>query len=287
VIPQALQNPEVLAALRRAAAAHNIPLERLTVGNARNSVNPETGAAEFSFGTFDMFDSFENGRPNAFDPTITLSGSTPPYRPPSNPGVGTAEIPTEPNGVKIESGIVQNPYSPPTAHYNPARYDQRLVPAREKDLERPEVKAFLDLVSQTEGAGFHTVLGTNQFPLGRLSPDLSQFPNRGPDNTKTASGAYQIQENTYDDLAGQMGLSGFDPQTQRLMGAQLLQRANGGKPGTESALEALRRGDYNAAATLAAPTWTSLPAGTEPNKNISADQARAYYHERLKLYRPQ
>jgi muramidase (phage lysozyme) len=71
------------------------------------------------------------------------------------------------------------------------------------------------------------------------------------------------------------------------MGAQLLQRANGGKPGTESALEALRRGDYNAAATLAAPTWTSLPAGTEPNKNISADQARAYYHERLKLYRPQ
>jgi len=47
VIPQALQNPEVLAALRRAAAAHNIPLERLTVGNARNSINPETGAAEF------------------------------------------------------------------------------------------------------------------------------------------------------------------------------------------------------------------------------------------------
>jgi len=49
VIPRALQNPEVLTALRRAAAAHNIPLEMLSVGNAMNRINPNTGASEFWF----------------------------------------------------------------------------------------------------------------------------------------------------------------------------------------------------------------------------------------------
>lgn len=48
VVPQALQNPEVVAALRRAAAAHGVPVEMLLVGNARNRINPETGAAEFA-----------------------------------------------------------------------------------------------------------------------------------------------------------------------------------------------------------------------------------------------
>ena len=72
------------------------------------------------------------------------------------------------------------------------------------------------------------------------------------------------------------------------MAAQLLQRANGGVKGAESALEALRRGDYDTALKLSGSTWTSLPgAGPEANKNVSADQARAYYEERLKLYKPQ
>lgn len=47
VVPQALQNAEVVTALRRAAAAHGVPVEMLLVGNSRNRINPETGAAEF------------------------------------------------------------------------------------------------------------------------------------------------------------------------------------------------------------------------------------------------
>jgi hypothetical protein len=47
VVPTALQNPEVLWALRRAAAPYNIPLEMLSVGNAMNRINPNTGAPEF------------------------------------------------------------------------------------------------------------------------------------------------------------------------------------------------------------------------------------------------
>ncbi len=48
VLPRALQNPEVLTALARAAAAQGIPLGALTVGNAKNNINPQTGMAEFN-----------------------------------------------------------------------------------------------------------------------------------------------------------------------------------------------------------------------------------------------
>lgn len=50
MVPHALQNPEVLSALQRAAAAHNVPLEALSVGNARNRINPKTGQPKFSYG---------------------------------------------------------------------------------------------------------------------------------------------------------------------------------------------------------------------------------------------
>jgi len=48
VVPAALQSPEVLDVLRRAAASQNIPFDRLRVGSAGNSINPNTGVAEFA-----------------------------------------------------------------------------------------------------------------------------------------------------------------------------------------------------------------------------------------------
>jgi penicillin-insensitive murein DD-endopeptidase len=48
VIPAMLQSPELLDVLRAAAAAQNIPFERLRVGSRQNSINPNTGAAEFA-----------------------------------------------------------------------------------------------------------------------------------------------------------------------------------------------------------------------------------------------
>ncbi len=47
MIPEMLQTPEFMAALRRAAEAEGIPIEQLRVGSRHNSINPETGAAEF------------------------------------------------------------------------------------------------------------------------------------------------------------------------------------------------------------------------------------------------
>ncbi len=47
IIPLPLQTPEVMAALSQAAEKAGLDLGRMTVGDSGNSVNPETGVAEF------------------------------------------------------------------------------------------------------------------------------------------------------------------------------------------------------------------------------------------------
>lgn len=47
VVPEALQNPKVLAALREAAALKGVPLGKLRVGHPQNGRNPDTGTPEF------------------------------------------------------------------------------------------------------------------------------------------------------------------------------------------------------------------------------------------------
>jgi len=47
VLPKALQTPAVLGALRQTAAAADIPLAQLRVGDTHNSTNPATSLAEF------------------------------------------------------------------------------------------------------------------------------------------------------------------------------------------------------------------------------------------------
>ncbi len=47
VIPAALQTPGLLNVLRRAAEEQGIAFERLRVGSAHNSINPQTCAPEF------------------------------------------------------------------------------------------------------------------------------------------------------------------------------------------------------------------------------------------------
>ena len=53
----------------------------------------------------------------------------------------------------------------------------------------------------------------------------------------------------------------------------------------KSALEALRKGDYESAVRQARPTWAALPQEDGPGK--IADKMRAIYEERLKLYKAQ
>lgn len=47
-LPKTLQTPAILNSLREAAKKANVPLNRLSVGNDANSINPRTGVAEFA-----------------------------------------------------------------------------------------------------------------------------------------------------------------------------------------------------------------------------------------------
>ena len=60
VIPKALQTTEVMDALSRAASDRGIPIERMRAGAGENSINPETGAPEFSGGLFSGVPTPEN-----------------------------------------------------------------------------------------------------------------------------------------------------------------------------------------------------------------------------------
>jgi hypothetical protein len=94
VIPRALQSPELIDALQRSDAAHNIPLEMLSIGNAANQINPSTGQPEFGFG--DWFSGLFDKETPAQTP------STLPF--PSSPNADDMKPPTfesldfDPNG---------------------------------------------------------------------------------------------------------------------------------------------------------------------------------------------
>lgn len=64
VLPKVLQTPEVMAALAKVAAARGVPLARLRVGDARNRINPKTGAPEFDMSDRDLL-SIRNAVGNA------------------------------------------------------------------------------------------------------------------------------------------------------------------------------------------------------------------------------
>ncbi|MBX7199222.1 MAG: hypothetical protein K1X51_07570 [Rhodospirillaceae bacterium] len=129
VVPQALQNPEVVAALRRAAAAYGVPVEMLLVGNVRNRINPETGAPEF--GIMDWIrGQFITGR-DRIDEDPDVHGA----------GVGYMARTAE---VGVDSANKRGDYARQVGQldrYDNAGRDALKPPFRE--ITRPEVQAFI------------------------------------------------------------------------------------------------------------------------------------------------
>lgn len=80
VLPEALQTPAVLTAIRQAAMDAEIPLEQLRVGSTQNSINPRTGQPEFAImgGMQNPIAGYQP--PNPFNAAPMSLGSTPgPY----------------------------------------------------------------------------------------------------------------------------------------------------------------------------------------------------------------
>lgn len=121
--------------------------------------------------------------------------------------------------------------------------------------QNPNVRQFLDAIAQAEGTtGYDTAFG------GGTIPSLDDHPRQlydftqtdGQRNKTSAAGRYQFLQKTWDDVASQLGLSDFGPQSQDIAAVELLRR-NG-------ALEPLLQGDFDTAVQRSGSTWASLPS---------------------------
>jgi len=134
VLPRVLQSPEVMEALARAASAHNIPLGRLLVGNARNSINPNTGVAEFGIGDWfsEVFGKEQNGTTSASTPR----GVVLPHIDKEDATTSYADLDFDPRGPGLAATALAHPIAAISA-YRAGRQAEREEAENQLGLNTP------------------------------------------------------------------------------------------------------------------------------------------------------
>jgi len=130
-------------------------------------------------------------------------------------------------------------------------------------MQNKNVKAFLALIKFTEGAGYRTLIGGEQFD------SFSDHPRRaitrtlgGKPITSTAAGAYQFLSRTWDECRNDCSLPDFTPYSQDIAAIYLIDRRR--------ALDAVLEGDWNTAIARCNREWASLPGSPygQPVKSL-------------------
>jgi muramidase (phage lysozyme) len=121
----------------------------------------------------------------------------------------------------------------------------------------PRVRRFLDVISAAEGTdtnGYSTAFGGGKLEsLADHPRQLANFTQTdGKANKTSAAGRYQFLQGTWDDVAKNLNLPDFGPESQDIAAVELLRR-NG-------ALPALLADDYETAVQKSGSTWASLPS---------------------------
>ena len=119
-------------------------------------------------------------------------------------------------------------------------------------LENANVQAFLALIRHTEGAGYHTLFGGEQFE------SLADHPRHkvtrmlgGKPITSSAAGAYQFLSSTWDECAKALHLDDFSERSQDVAALFLIDR--------RKALDFVIVGQWESAITACNREWASLP----------------------------
>lgn len=132
--------------------------------------------------------------------------------------------------------------------------------AKSTPTGKQRLEAFLDLIGHTEGADYNTLYGGASFK------SFAKHPGNGP------AGRYQFKPGTYGEIAGQIGLRDFSPQSQDAAAIELLRQ--------KGALPYILKGDWKGAIARLVPyTWSSLPGGSEPRATLP--QAVAFLNKQL------
>ncbi len=155
--------------------------------------------------------------------------------------------------------------------------------------ERPEIRAFSDIIAMCEGTDFPT--GYRMlFQPGHKGSSRALFDSyadhprkvicvmsNGSRLCSSAAGRYQIMPATWDDIYWKIGAEDFSPLNQDLAFIQLMLE--------RQALEDLLHGDFDKALKKASSIWASFPYAPygQPTKKIEV--VRRWYADRLALYK--
>lgn len=143
----------------------------------------------------------------------------------------------------------------------------------EAALANPNVRAMLDTIATTEGAGYRTKVGggtSSSVSTGqkdrtnvRLSKTLSS----------TADGRYQFLNRTWDSVADKLGLMDFSERSQDLAAVSLIAQ--------RGALADVLQGNIEAALGKINKEWASLPGSPYGQRTESMKKTLAIFESRL------
>ena len=130
-----------------------------------------------------------------------------------------------------------------------------------------EGRALLNVIAGDESPGYDVMYGGRRFrgygDHPRVANPIESGPNAG--RTSSAAGRYQFLADTWDEVAGELGLKDFTPVSQDKGAWHLAQKAYRAKTGGDL-LEALKAGKIAEVSAALSGTWTSLPGGIEQGK---------------------
>ena len=131
-------------------------------------------------------------------------------------------------------------------------------------LENRNVQAFLALLRHTEGAGYHTLFGGEQFESLADHPRYKVTRNLGGKPImSSAAGAYQFLSSTWDECAKALHLDDFSERSQDLAALFLIDR--------RKALDFVIVGQWENAIAACNREWASLPGSPygQPTHSMS------------------
>lgn len=148
----------------------------------------------------------------------------------------------------------------PAGHRHPGRPDaaermRNLLQEDRASLAVPNIRAFICAIAFAEGGDYNLKFGGVK---GRKNDpwsfsDFSTHPGAGKGGAVTAAGMYQINEGTWREVGGKIGLHDFSPTTQDLLAVEILRELR--------VLPAIQAGELATALSAASRRWAALPQG--------------------------
>lgn len=129
------------------------------------------------------------------------------------------------------------------------------------------LRAFLDMIGYSEGAGYATLVGGGTF--GSFADHPRQYVQVRPGLVSSAAGKYQILAKTWDPLRARLGLPDFGPASQDAAAVELIRE--------RGALNDVKAGRFAVAIDKCRGCWASLPGAPYGQPTHAFTELQAVY----------